>query len=239
MAPELYDAHCHLSEHSPGGAQNVVNGTKPSNWGAIIERAQRNASILPGIGLHPWEVKQAPADWRDQFKHAVRSGARVVGEIGLDRWIENDDFDQQEAAFRWQLNQSVQGNLPVSIHCLKATDPLLRILKEDGGPERGIHLHAYNGSAEQVSQFADCGAYFSFNVGQLGESAKKAPAAVRSVPADRLLIETDAPDMLEGDETPSAFLEQAYERIAELRDMARTELVDQVAANFTRYFLDD
>jgi len=126
---------------------------------------------------------------------------------------------------------------PVSIHCLKAGDALLHLLKENTLPRRGFHLHAYSGSAEQVSQFAELGAHFSFHAGQMQPNAKKAPAAVQAVPADRLLVETDAPDSLGGDDAP-AFLRKSYESIAELRSSPVDALAEQVAANFERYFLE-
>jgi TatD DNase family protein len=233
---KFYDAHCHLP--ASFGERSVVNGTHPSDWPEILNTAKQHKGILPAIGLHPWKIKDAPVDWKTTFLEQIKN-ARAVGEIGLDQWIEDSDIDRQTAAFIWQLQQAAGRNLPVSIHCLKATDTLLYILKKHPCPKRGIHLHAYNGSAEQVAQFAEFGAYFSFHASQLSGNAKKAPAAVQAVPEERLLIETDAPDTLERTEDPSAFLRCGYEQVAKLRGVPIEQLAAQVATNFTRYFLDD
>lgn len=237
LSNPLYDAHRHVGEKLDSAC--VVNGTQPNDWLAILDAAKQHAQIIPAIGLHPWRVNDAASDWQARFTQALESGAKAVGEIGLDRWIDDFDIERQEAAFSWQLEQAATHNLPVSIHCLKATAPLLRILKAQARPKRGVHLHAYSGSADQVTQFAELGAYFSFHAGQLNEKTKKAPAAVQVVPAGRLLIETDAPDTLKNSDHPTAFLQRGYEQVAELRGVSLEALAKQLAINFTRYFLDD
>lgn len=232
----FHDAHCHRP--TGAGIPSVVNGTSPSDWPTVLELANQDASVLPAIGLHPWKVKDAPSDWQTQFLQALPK-ARAIGEIGLDQWIEDVDIEQQQAAFRWQLAQAAERNLPVSIHCLKASEPLLRVLKSAALPTRGIHLHAYSGSAEQVKVFAELGTYFSFNAAQFKPNAKKVLTAVREIPADRLLIETDAPDTLQVGEDACAFLKRGYQHVAELRGVSTESLAQQVTDNFKRYFLDD
>ncbi len=232
---KLFDAHCHVRDEQSNAVTYVVNGTSPSDWSEVIALAKTDARIIPAIGLHPWEVDEAPEDWQARFSEALPD-AGAIGEIGLDRWIEGYDIERQEAAFCWQLAKAAERDLPVSIHCLKAGDALLRILKRDTLPARGVHLHAYSGSAEQVAPLAKLGAYFSFHAGQFAGKAKKAPAAVRAVPADRLLIETDAPNTLDESTDASRFLVHGYEVVAELRGVSINELTEQVAANFKRYF---
>ncbi|WPJ96937.1 TatD family hydrolase [Coraliomargarita algicola] len=233
---QLYDAHCHpqASLHNPV----VLNGTCPEDWAQILKLANQKSQIIPAIGLHPWQVNDAPDDWQASFLQQIAE-AKAVGEIGLDQWIDGHQLERQQAAFCWQLQQAAQRNMPVSIHCLKASDPLLRILKTQSAPKRGIHLHAYSGSAEQVRSFTALGAYFSFHAGQLHPKAKKAPAAVRAVPSDRLLIESDAPDTIQNTVSYGEFLQHGYQRVAELRGLTVETLAEQVAANFARYFLDD
>jgi len=236
LSNRLYDAHRHAGEKLDSVC--VVNGTQPNDWLAILDASKQDARILPAIGLHPWRVNDAAHDWQAQFLQALPY-ARAIGEIGLDQWIAGHDLARQDAAFRWQLEQAAEGNLPTSIHCLKASEPLLRALKSCALPTRGIHLHAYSGSAEQVSQFAELGAYFSFHAGQFKAKAKKVLAAVRAVPADRLLIETDAPDTLRANDDYSAFLRRGYQLVAELRGVSSEPLAEQIADNFKRYFLDE
>ncbi|WP_269525363.1 TatD family hydrolase [Coraliomargarita parva] len=265
MNPPLYDAHCHwadarlqaywseIAPHLEGiqlqGA--VVNGTSPDDWPAVLALAERDSRVLPSIGLHPWRVNQAPAGWREQFLDALDRGARGIGEIGLDQWIEGHDIQRQQAAFRWQLKQAAERNLPASIHCLKATGPLLQTLRSVELPARGIHLHALNASLEVFDQLTALGAYFSFNSGQLKSGSHKVREAIRFLPADRILVETDAPDFLpppeyrqfslpkppQGQEIcHPANLCRTYEVIAELGNTSTEALAKQIEVNFLRFF---
>jgi TatD DNase family protein len=267
MSAPLYDAHNHLAapslaahRHAINESLNaiglksaVVNGTSPEDWPTVLQLAREDSHILPAIGLHPWKVNAAPLNWREQFLKALDRGAKVIGEIGLDQWIEDHDIERQQEAFRWQLAQATKRNLPVSIHCLRAMGPLLETLRAIPLPARGFHLHAYNGSPESITELVQLGAYFSFNGGQLKPEAKTVRAAIRTVPLNRLLIETDAPDMLPPPElrefvlpTPDvgralnhpANLRSAYQSIAEIREINFATLVEQIEANFVEYFGD-
>jgi TatD DNase family protein len=235
---QYYDAHRHHRDGLNPADRSVINGTSPRDWLAVVELARMTPSVIPAIGLHPWKIDDAPADWQAQFMQRLDQAA-AIGEIGLDRQGGGPGIERQEAVFCWQLEQAAERNLPVSIHCLKAGDVLLRILNEHSAPRRGIHLHAFGGSVEEARQLVDRGAYFSFHAGQFKPQAKKAPAAVKAIPVERLLLETDAPDTLDAEEEAAPFLRRGYHRVAELKSMPIHELVEQVAVNFKRYFLDD
>ncbi len=266
MPPPLYDAHVHYADPdlrlhwqqicTDLGQINlkraVVNGTAPSDWPHVLQLAHSDSRILPAIGLHPWHANQAPADWQAQFLHALDSGAQAIGEIGLDKWIEGYDLERQQDTFCWQLAQATARNLPVSIHCLQAIGPLMDTLRREALPTRGIHLHAYNGPSELIAEFVELGAYFSFNAGQLNAGKTKVTARIRAVPMERLLVETDAPDMLPPPElrsfklpdsnsggalTHPATLLNGYTAIAEIRATPLEALEKQVAHNFETYFL--
>ena len=115
----------------------------------------------------PWKVAEANNEWRTHFIHYLDNGAAAIGEIGLDQWIDGYDIQTQQEVFRFQLEEAAKRNLPVSIHCLRAFHPLMETLRKSLLPERGIHLHAYNGPTELVDELLSLGTYFSFNSGQL------------------------------------------------------------------------
>ncbi|MDA9317232.1 TatD family hydrolase [Puniceicoccaceae bacterium] len=226
---KLIDAHCHPTHQLSDRLPAVINGTSPDDWDAV-SNVQNGA-----IGLHPWEVNDAHEGWQARFIDLLPS-VMAVGEIGLDGLCDVN-IDLQIDVFRWQLKQAARNNLPVSIHCLKASEPLLSILEESERPKRGIHLHAYNGSAQQITQFIELGAYFSFHAGQFLGKAKKARQAIQAVPSDRLLIETDAPNSLKKEENHEDYLRRGYELAAELRAESLESIAEQVGDNFERYFL--
>lgn len=199
-------------------------------------------------------------------KASATAGALAsVGEFGLDRWILDrarpDDprlaglrrapLVEQLEVFHWQLELAATRNLPASIHCLDAFGPLLDALRHAKLPARGFLLHAYSGSAELAKSFADLGAYFSFNGAFLEPRKQRLRDLYAGLPADRLLVETDAPAMRlpaplekfpplttpEGSlANHPANLVATYAALAELRGVSFATLAAQVEQNLSRLF---
>ncbi len=206
----MHDAHNHLQHirfdgirdqvitdmRTTGVTRCVVNGTCPDDWKKVADLARRHPDlIIPSFGLHPW--KKPTTDWFEQLVGYLDTTPNAcIGECGLDRWMEDFDVDLQEDIFLKHLKLATERNLPLSIHCLKAWGHLVEILESHPLPERGFLLHSYGGSKELVPRLAKLGAYFSFSGYFLHEKKHKVREAFAVVPADRLLIETDAPDML-------------------------------------------
>ncbi len=278
--PPLYDAHNHLQDAwlAPHRAQvfadlagiplraAVVNGTCEADWADVATMAREHPFVRASYGLHPWNVGNASPDWRDVLRaHLAANPSAGIGEVGLDRWIleraRPDDsrlaglrrasLDEQVAAFRWQLELAAEQNRPLTIHCIDAWGALADVLRTAKRPPRGFLLHAYGGSAELTRDFAALGAYFSFNGYFLGERQAAKRAVFTTIPADRLLVETDAPAMplpeahrrysLPGlaDGNPinhPANIGAVYSGLADIRRVALDELAATVEANFLRLF---
>lgn len=275
-----FDAHNHLQDdwlrpHRPrildqlerlplGGA--VVNGTCEADWPEVAALARERAWIRPSYGLHPWDVGNAGPDWRAALRKRLEEDpGAAVGEIGLDRWILDrarpDDprlaglrrasLEEQREAFLWQLALAAELNRPVSIHCLAAWGPLHESLRDAPRPARGFLLHAYGGSSEQAGPFIRLGASFSFNGACLASRHAARQAVFARLPADRLLVETDAPAMcLPPEHTRFSLpatadgmaindpsnVTAAYAGLAALRGEEADSLARQVADNFARLF---
>jgi TatD DNase family protein len=275
----LCDAHCHyqfeeLSAHWPqiardleaigiGGA--VVNGTHPDDWADVAKLAAAHSWVIPSYGIHPWDVATRPGDWQEKFTRQLGSDPRAhVGEIGLDRWILEPDraddpmlggvppapIEEQIEVFRWQLRWAAEHNRAASIHVLRAWGPVREVLRDTPLPPRGFLLHAYGGSPELVPEFVEMGAYFSYSTAHIDPRKTRQRKSFRAVPADRLLVETDAPAMAPPDpshhlpgakpgdsmQNHPANLALAYTDLAELREEPPAELISQVTANFSRLF---
>ena len=156
----------------------------------------------------------------------------AIGEIGLDRRDRNNNIEKQLDAFCWQLQQAHTRDLPVSIHCLKATGTLMDTLRTQDLPSCGVHLHAYNGPVELIPELVELGAYFSFAARQLDFNSKKIRSRICAVPIQRLLIETDT-----NCENDCSTLYNCYTAIAKIRETPVEELTECVAENFKTYFL--
>lgn len=210
MALRLYDAHNHLQADRFGGRQTellaacaqtgvarmVVNGTREADWPQVLALAQQSPRVLPSFGYHPWYLHERTADWLKNLAHFLDTVPSAVGEIGLDRWKPGLPYAGQEEAFIAQLHLAAERDRPASIHCLQAWGRLLEILQAEPRPACGFLLHSYGGPQEMVQPFADLGAYFSLPGYYAHERKARQRETFRHIPADRLLIETDAPDQM-------------------------------------------
>jgi TatD DNase family protein len=277
----LYDAHNHcqdewLAPHreavdvavrARGLRRAVVNGTCEADWPEVAALARRHSWVLPSYGLHPWDCGNRSPDWFARLKEQLAADPRAaVGEIGLDRWIldsaKPDDprlaglrrapLPEQGEVMLKQLALAATENRPVTLHCLQAFGALEGTLRHVNLPARGFLLHAYGGPPEMIKAFADLGAYFSFNAAFVDARHAARREAFRLVPADRLLVETDAPampvpaamDTCPLSPAPSgerinhpANIVVAYQGLAELRGMTIEAVASLVEENFTRLFL--
>lgn len=279
--PPLYDAHLHFHFDSlvPFHAQvdadlrginfqrGVVNGTNEDEWPVIARLARSHSWILPSYGVHPWDCGMRTPAWRRLLRAILEADPRAaVGEIGLDRWIVDgarpDDpriaglrvapLAEQTEVFAEQLALAAEFDRPASIHATQAYGPALDVLRAVKKlPSRGFLMHGYGGSVEMVRSFADLGAYFSFNIEALEPRLAARQESFKIIPADRLLVETDAPvkapaaarnrfslgDSADGTAiNHPANIAVAYEALAELRGVPLETLATQVAENFTRLF---
>jgi TatD DNase family protein len=172
----------------------AVNGSSPSDWTEVATLAHQHEWVIPNFGVHPWHIKDLPANWEDllcKFLDAVPSG---VGETGIDGWRKEFDAVLQERIFVRQLEIAAARNLPISIHGLRRWGRLLELLQSNPRPSCGFLLHSYGGPAEMVPAFVKLGGYFSCPGFFLQPGREMKLAVFRHVPRGHLLIETDAPD---------------------------------------------
>jgi TatD DNase family protein len=261
---KFYDAHNHLQDDRFGGRQKellavyekvgvarmVVNGACEEDWPQVLQLARENKMVLPSFGYHPWYLHERTPDWRKNLEKFLDAVPSAVGEIGLDRWKPDLSYASQEEVFLAHLQIAAERNLPASIHCLRVWGRLLELLQQNPRPARGFVLHSFGGPAEMISALAKLGAYFSFPGYFLQERKLKQREIFKSVPADRLLIETDAPDQplppekilhpLTGtDGKPlnhPANLVAVYSGLAEFLGEKPDSLAGRVEENFLRVF---
>lgn len=265
MALRLYDAHNHLQDPRlapyraaimqtigrEGIVKMVVNGSCEEDWPQVLALARQHSQVIPSFGYHPWYVKERTEAWQKNLVDCLDRVPAAIGEIGLDRWIQDYDAPQQEEAFVWQLALAARRNLPVSIHCLKAWGRLLEILQSEPRLRRGFLLHSYGGPAEMIRPLAELGAYFSFPGYYARERKARQRETFKQVPPDRLLIETDAPDQLLPDDRNGypltdgvsakpinhpANLSAVYRFAAEMLNEPLEALAERVEKNFHRLF---
>ncbi|MDB6077980.1 MAG: TatD-related deoxyribonuclease [Akkermansiaceae bacterium] len=255
----MFDSHNHLHRlpdplgvigrmREVGITGCVVNGTCEGDWGEVAGLAEERADFVrPAFGVHPWQAAGVNAGWMmdlEGWRDAFPAGS--IGECGLDGWVRGPSLEVQRAVCLPQLALARERELPGTVHALKAWEPLFAALKEEPPPERGFLLHSFGGSEDLVKRLADLGAWFSFSGYFLQTRKAKVLEAYRAVPRERLLVETDAPDMLPPEEfrievlpekvNHPANLVRIVAGLAEALGMEAGELGQLTEANARRFF---
>ena len=206
----MIDAHNHLQDPRFAGRQSelvaemqsagitacIVNGTSEDDWPEVAALAEKFPGfVVPSFGLHPWKVDSRSTDWLDTLRRFLNEfPTAALGECGLDRWMESPDLEAQHEVFRAQLALAVELERPLTIHCLKAWGPLLEELKSAPALPCFL-LHSFGGSLEVATELQKLGSYFSFSGYFLQPRKEKTRQVFSNIPHDRILVETDAPEM--------------------------------------------
>lgn len=209
-----------------------------------IEPMKRLAAAHPGrvsmaMGLHPTEVAD---DWREALsivESEIRAGAYVaVGEVGIDLYWDSSRRDQQMEAFDAQLAMAEELCLPVIIHCRNALDETLEVMQ--GHPAVQAVMHSFGGDPEDARRILKAGQYYFGINGILTFKRSTLPEAIKEIPAERLLLETDAPYLapvpMRGRRNESAYLVHTAARMAEILGKSPEEIAEITSANAERLF---
>ncbi len=252
----MIDAHNHLQDERLDPYREdleispcMVNGTSEADWERVVELAEKFPdTVIPNFGLHPWFVKDRSEQWESRLSEYLdRFPKAGLGEAGIDKWVRDHDIEVQEPVFERQIQIAAERDIPLTVHCLQAFGRLKDILARNPLPSTcGFLLHSYSGPLELVDDFLELGAYFSISGYFMHERKAAAREIFREIPIDRLLVETDAPDMgLPEADNPNplsdsainspANLSAVYAFAAELREMGAGEFEKQIDDNFARF----
>lgn len=175
----------------------IINATREEDWEKIANLAASHPDLIhPAYGIHPWHAHTARPGWQEKLRWLLETHPRAsIGECGLDNWVSHPTLEIQRPVFRDQLRLARELRRPATIHCLKAWGALFDTFAESPPPPHFL-MHSYGGSIETARRLIPLGAYFSFS-GHFLHPRKSAVLAVfRQLPQERILLETDAPDML-------------------------------------------
>lgn len=209
MGAPFFDTHCHMQDSrfgtelggvldracQQGVTHMVCCSTREEDWERVLDLSRQHTAILPMLGLHPWYAHEAQPGWLERLETLLQNKPAGLGECGLDFALNNPDRPLQEAVFRRQLRLAVKLNRPLSIHCRRAWEPLATLAREEGLPPAGAVVHAFSGSAEVARELQALGFHLSFSCSLANPANHRGAKAVQAAAEDRLLFETDAPDL--------------------------------------------
>jgi TatD DNase family protein len=252
----LVDSHCHLNYKGlveeqgavlerarAAGVGTMLNiSTRASEWDDVIGVAEREPDVWASVGIHPHEADIHP-DIEAATLAARAQHPRVIGigESGLDFYYDHSDRDRQRESFRSHIAAARETGLPIIVHTRDAEEDTAAILADEMGRGRftGV-IHCFTASADFARTSLDLGLYISMSGIVTFKNAKDLQETAKQIPANRLLIETDAPFLApvphRGRPCEPAFVADTARFLAQLRDEPLDRLAARTSDNFRQLF---
>jgi len=243
----LIDTHTHLDDARFDGDRDAVItrareagveafitiGCDLATSRAAVSLADRYPFIYATVGVHPHEVKCIGDDWYDELRRLAQHPKVVAyGEIGLDYHYNHSPPKLQRDRFREQVCLARELRLPLVIHTREAQEDTIKILKEEKGSEVGGVFHCFSGDAWLAKDALNLGFFLSFSGVVTFQNATMLRDIMKTVPMDRLLVETDCPYLTpaphRGKRNEPAYVKLIAEKIAELKGSTEPMSVQEV-----------
>ena len=254
--PMLVDSHCHLDfPEYAGRLDEVVGrardagvgtcisiGTELKRFPGVRAVAERFDNVWCSVGIHPHEAENELL-WNAELLLAETSHPKVVGigETGLDYFYEHSPREKQIANFRAHIEAGRESGLPVIVHTRDADDDTIRVLEEEmaKGAFAGL-IHCFTGTQRLADASLKLGLYISVSGIATFKKSDALRDVIRTVPLERLLVETDAPYLApvphRGKTNEPAFVVHTAKLVAELKGVSEEELARATTDNFFRLF---
>jgi TatD DNase family protein len=252
----LVDSHCHLDfpefqqeldavvnrARGAGLDRMVTISTRVKRHTQVLAIAERFPDVFCSVGTHPHNAhEELDIGADDLLRIADNPRVVAIGEVGLDYHYDNSPRDAQEQGFRAHIAAARETRLPLVIHSREADDDMARILEEESG--KGAFpavLHCFTGGRDLAMRAVALGHYVSFT----GILTFKASQPLRDIaaelPADRILVETDAPYLApgpyRGKRNEPAYVAETAKVLAQARGVSPDEIARQTTENFFRLF---
>ncbi len=239
----LIDSHCHLDfDKFAGDREKVISRAREEgieliiNVGTSLERSKKSLQlaekytfIYAAVGIHPHEAEKVKQDdWQALENLSENDKVVAIGETGLDYYHNLAAKDKQKESFRRQIALGRKRKLPFIVHKREADEDTLSILKKEKAEEVGGVLHCFSGNLSLAQECLKLGFYISVAGQVTYPNAKNLREAVKKLPTDRLLIETDspflAPQAQRGKRNEPAFVRYVAEELACLHHLSREDI---------------
>ncbi len=173
----------------------VTCATMENNFKQTAGLSLEYGSVLPCFGIHPWFVESLSENWKKNLETFLGIPGSGIGETGLDFMDKKANQDLQLRVFFHHLNLANELERPINIHIRKAWDTFIHLLKKIGPLKKPGLIHSYSGSADMIPLFEKYNLYISFSGAVTRPNARKVIKALETVSRDRILLETDTPDI--------------------------------------------
>lgn len=264
MPPYFFiDSHCHFDfsdfdgerekvwreSNKRGVLAAVIPGVALEQWARAKKICKTFNGVYFSAGVHPWWVGQLfpEGDLDEAFlaqiyeKHKKVLASKkcvAIGECGLDKMI-NAPVDHQFAVFDYQVKLAAELKLPLILHARKTHNEVMKHIDNADVTSGGV-IHAFSGSVEIAKQYIERGFYIGVGGTITYERAKKTQDAIRNIPIENIVLETDAPDMpihgKQGQRNSPEYLPEIAAALAALKNMSVEEVAQKTTENTCRLF---
>jgi len=253
----MIDSHCHL-DHEPllSDLPNVIKRSKDVGIEKLLtistslesfERIKKiinfDDMIYGTIGIHPHESgkEQITSDFIVNNLN-VNSKIIGIGETGLDFFYNNSDKDKQISSFKEHIEASIRAKVPLIIHSRDAEDETFDILNSYKDQSPKILMHCFTGSKSFAEKLLTLNSYFSASGIITFKNALDLQETFKFLPLDKILIETDSPFLApvpnRGKKNEPSFIDFTANKLSELRDISKIELIQSTTSNFNKLFFN-
>lgn len=253
----IIDTHTHLDgEEFKEDLNEVITRAKAAGVSKVfipaidlnsIESIDKVCNIAPDfafpmIGLHPEEVKADYVSVLETMKKQLLSTDKyiAVGEIGLDFYWSREFENEQLLAFEEQVKWSIETRLPLMIHCRKAQNEMVKIMRKYEKDLPGGVFHCFTGNEKEAAELLSFDNFVLGIGGVLTFKKSNLPETLKTVPLERIVLETDAPYMapvpLRGKRNESSFLVHIVSKLVEVYGVPEEEIAAKTNATVKRIF---
>ena len=253
----MIDSHCHL-DHEPllSDLDNVIERSKKvgiqklltistslQSFSRVKDIVTRDEMIYGTIGIHPHETNKDVIN-SEYITKCLKENSKIIGigETGLDFYYNNSDKKSQLDSFKIHIEASIKSNVPLIIHSRDAEDETFDVLNEYKNNELKILMHCFTGSKKFSEKLLKFNTFFSASGIITFKNAIELQNTFKSLPMDRILIETDSPFLApvpnRGKKNEPSYIEFTAKKLAEIKGIEKSELSKITTKNFNNLFFD-
>ena len=252
----MIDSHCHL-DHEPllSDLSNVLKRSKDvgikklltistsfESFSRIKDIVNKDEIIYGTVGIHPHE-SDTNTITKNEIVKSLKENPKIIGigETGLDYYYNNSDKEKQITSFKTHIEAAIECEVPIIIHSRDAEDDTFNILNEYKRHNPRILMHCFTGSKKFSEKLLGLNSYFSASGIITFKNSVDLQETFRSLPLDKLLIETDSPYLApvpnRGKKNEPSFIDFTATKLAEIKCISKSELIKITTENFNKLFL--
>ena len=251
----MIDSHCHL-DHEPllSDLENIIQRSKDAgieklltistsieSFSRVKDLVHKDEIIYGTIGIHPHEANKDIVN-SEFIEKSLKNNNKIIGigETGLDFFYNNSDKDKQIDSFKIHIDAAIKTNVPLIIHSREAEEETFDILNDYKDQNLKILMHCFTGSKKFAKKLLDFNTFFSASGIITFKNAKELQDTFKFLPSDKILIETDSPFLApvpnRGKKNEPSFINFTAGKLAEIRNIDKSELIKLTTNNFNKLF---